>query len=103
MLRILKLLVVLGLVLAIPFASASALPDRQAPPTPAERLQQQADGKTEIVWDQTTGVPVFISADLPAPARAVAQAGSAGAIVLRCLRRSVSDAKSRGRAVARSH
>ena len=72
MLRVLKLLVVLGLVLAVPFASASALPDWQTPPTPAERLQQ-AGGKTEIVWDQTTGVPVFISTDLPAPNRAVAQ------------------------------
>ncbi len=72
MLRTLKLLVVLGLVLAVPFASASALPDRQ-PPTPAARLQQQAAGKTEIVWDQTTGVPVFISTDLPAPTRTVAQ------------------------------
>ncbi len=71
--RILRTFIALSLILAVPLTSVSALPDGQSPPTPIQRLQQQAGGKAQVTWDQTTGVPVFISADIPAPNRALAQ------------------------------
>ncbi len=64
--RQIRFLIVLGLILTVPFTAVAAQPDRQTAPTALERLQQQAGGTAQITWDQKTGVPVFISVDLPA-------------------------------------
>ena len=83
--RVLKLLIVLGVVLTVPFASASALSVRGTPPTPVERLQQQTGGQAEILWDQATGVPVFIAAESARARSGSRRFRDAGPIVLRRL------------------
>ena len=94
MLRILKLLVVLGLVLAIPFTLASALPIGSAALRPARApaaAGRWQDRNRVGSNDGRAGVYLHRFARTGSRRRA---AGSAGAIVLRCLQRSVSDADS---------
>jgi hypothetical protein len=92
MLRLLKLLVVLGLMLAVPFAPASARPDPKSPPA-----RPSACSHRPVARQKSYGIrrqvcrysfpPIYLHPIV------LSLTGCAGAIVLRCLQRSVSDAE----------